>query len=133
SQMASLVARATNDAIWDWDLATGHVRWNESMAQVFRIAPEHVLPTADWWVDNIHPADRDRIVHDIHEVIDGADSTWTDEYRFRRGDGTYAVALDRGYVLRDASGKALRMIGSFVDITNEIWKLSIIETMLPTV
>jgi hypothetical protein len=42
---------------------------------------------------------------------------WHDEYRFRKADGTYSDVLDRGYVLRDNKGEAIRMIGAMLDIT----------------
>ena len=42
---------------------------------------------------------------------------WQDEYRFRRKDGTYALVADRGWMVRDASGKAIRMVGAMQDVT----------------
>jgi len=112
-----LAARATNDAIWDWDLATNDIRWNEALHTAHGHAPEAVEPTGDWWIDQIHPDDRARVGRSIHAVIDGTGTAWSEEYRFRRADGTYADILDRGYVLRDASGKAARMIGAMFDIS----------------
>lgn len=53
----------------------------------------------------------------IHAVIDGQESNWSAEYRFRRADGSDAAILDRGYVLRDESGQAVRMIGAMLDMT----------------
>ncbi len=112
-----LAARATNDAIWDWDLATNHVRWNEALHTAHGHAPDTVEPTGDWWIDHIHPDDRARIDRSIHAVIEGDGTAWSDEYRFRRADGTYADILDRGFVLRDATGRAARMIGAMFDIS----------------
>ena len=112
-----LAARATNDAIWDWNLATNHVRWNEALEAAHGHAPGAVDRTGDWWIAQIHPDDRSRIDDSIHAVIDGTGSAWSDEYRFRRADGTYADILDRGYVIRNAQGAAVRMIGAMLDIT----------------
>jgi len=53
----------------------------------------------------------------IHSVIEGTRRGWTDEYRFLRADGAYAYILDRGYVLRDAHGRAVRMTGAMIDMT----------------
>jgi signal transduction histidine kinase/CheY-like chemotaxis protein len=50
-------------------------------------------------------------------ALDAGASSWREEYRFRRGDGTYALVLDRGRFLRDASGAAVRMIGAMADVT----------------
>jgi PAS domain S-box-containing protein len=112
-----LASRATNDAIWDWNLATNHVLWNEALRVAHGYTPDAVEPTGGWWIGHIHPDDRSRIDASIHAVIDGTGTAWSDEYRFLRADGSYAYILDRGYVIRDAQGNAVRMIGAMLDIT----------------
>ncbi|SFM63883.1 PAS domain S-box protein [Methylobacterium pseudosasicola] len=112
-----LAARATNDAIWDWNLATNHVLWNEALGEAHGHVPDAVEPTGDWWIAHIHPDDRARVDRSIHAVIDGVGTAWADEYRFRRADGSYADILDRGYVIRNGTGQAVRMIGAMLDIT----------------
>jgi PAS domain S-box-containing protein len=112
-----LAGQATNDAIWDWNLASNHVLWTEAMRVAHGYTPDAVEPTGDWWISHIHPDDRGRIDASIHAVIDGTGTTWSNEYRFLRADGSYADILDRGYVIRNAQGKATRMIGAMLDIT----------------
>ncbi|MFC6050616.1 PAS domain-containing protein, partial [Methylobacterium hispanicum] len=101
-----LAARATNDAIWDWDFVSNHVLWNEALTTAYGHALVPEQETGDWWIAQIHPEDRARVDASIHAVIDGAGTAWTDEYRFLRADGSYADILDRGYVIRDARGRA---------------------------
>ncbi len=110
-----LAARATNDAIWDWRMSDGHVVWNEALHTLFG----HTLTETDalWWLDHIHPEDRQRVDATIHAVIEGEDSAWSGEYRFRRADGSYAVVLDRGTVLRGPDGEPHRMIGAMLDLS----------------
>ncbi|WP_425375063.1 PAS domain S-box protein [Methylobacterium nonmethylotrophicum] len=110
-------ARATNDAIWDWDLCADHVLWNEALATAYGHAPATVEPTGAWWLAHIHPDDRARIDASIHAVIDGTGTAWSDEYRFLRADGSYAHVFDRGSVIRDEAGRAVRMIGALLDLT----------------
>lgn len=112
-----LAGRATNDAVWDWDFRANHVTWNVALADVYGHDLADVEPTGEWWIEHIHPEDRDRIDASIHSVIDGGGSDWTDEYRFARADGGYADVLDRGYVLRDDSGAPLRMVGAMLDVS----------------
>ncbi len=112
-----LVGDAANDAIWDWDLVTNGVTWNEGVRTRFGYTEEQVNPDASWWVENIHPDDRERVTHGIHSVIDGERERWTAEYRFRRADGTYSEVFDRGRVVRDDAGKPVRMVGSMLDLT----------------
>lgn len=112
-----LVANASNDAIWDWNLQTNEVTWNEGVQLRFGYSLEEVGPEASWWVEHIHPEDRERVAHGIHHHIDHGQVHWQDEYRFRRADGSYALVFDRGQVVRDSSGRALRMVGSMLDLT----------------
>ncbi|CAO4184099.1 PAS domain-containing protein [Methylorubrum populi] len=112
-----LAARATTDAIWDWDLVADHVLWNEALFAAYGWAPEAVEPTGGWWLDRIHPDDRARVEADIRRVIGRAEQDWRHEYRFRRADGSYADVLDRGSLVRGADGTPSRMIGAMLDLT----------------
>ncbi|MFP5512983.1 MAG: PAS domain-containing protein [Alphaproteobacteria bacterium] len=112
-----LAARATNDAIWDWNLSSDRIHWNEAVRTLFGYGEDAAETAAAWWMDHIHPDDQDHVVTGIHAVIDGGGTRWNDEYRFRRADGSYASILDRGFVLRNAIGQPLRMIGAMQDIS----------------
>ncbi|HYG75130.1 MAG TPA: PAS domain S-box protein [Planctomycetota bacterium] len=116
-QRFQIAAKATNDAIWDWDLKTNLVWWNEGVCSLFGYTREQVGPGATWWYECIHPDDRNRVVTSIHAVIDGTQAFWREEYRYRRADGSYAEIFDRGYVLRDTGGSAFRMIGAMQDLS----------------
>ena len=112
-----LVARATNEVIWDLDVSTGRTTWSELGARTFRFAPGELGSEIRWHYDHVHPADRERVVRGIQAAIDGTEHAWSDEYRFLRGDGSYATVLDRGFVVRDERRVPVRMIGSMMDIT----------------
>ncbi|RMR95661.1 Sensory box sensor histidine kinase/response regulator [Pseudomonas coronafaciens pv. garcae] len=112
-----LAAKATNDAIWDWDLKADYILWNDALEQAYGHPLATLDTSSDWWIAQIHPDDRARIYASIHAVIDGNGTAWTDEYRFRRLDGSYADILDRGHVIRDAEGSAARMIGAMLDMS----------------
>jgi len=112
-----LVARATNDVLWDWDFVLDRLDWNEALYETFRFSRAQVGQSVQFWIDHIHPHDRERVVSGLHRVLDGREESWSDEYRFVRGDGTLAFVLDRGFVQRDEGGRATRMVGSMLDIT----------------
>ncbi|WP_437338629.1 PAS domain-containing protein [Sorangium sp. So ce394] len=116
-QRFHLLAKATNDTIWDWDFTTGTVWWNENFERTFGYRLDDLEPGPESWTGRIHPDDLERVSRSIHDAIDGTATTWSGEYRFRRADGEYAYIYDRGLVLRDATGKAVRMIGSMMDAT----------------
>ncbi len=114
-----LLGRATNDVVWDWDLQTDGMWMNENVAAMFGYRAEDVEPTGTWWEERLHPDDRARVGSSLDDVIGSGGSVWSAEYRFRRHDGTYAAIVDRGYVLHDASGHPVRMIGSVMDVSKQ--------------
>ena len=111
------MARATYDAIWDWDVERNSLEWNDGTKSFFGYEPDIVGSDLTWWIENIHPEDRTRVVNSLHAVIESGASIWSSEYQFRCYDGTYAMVLDRGYVVHDDTGKAIRMVGAMNDIT----------------
>ncbi len=114
------VAQATVDAIWDWDLNTDSVWWNSGMQTLFGYRPDEIAPDSHSWTDHLHPDDRDQVLEHIHQIIDGKGDAWESRYRFRRANGGYAQVTDRGFVIRDAGGKAIRMVGGMTDVTDQL-------------
>ena len=113
-----LVSCATSDAVWDWDLVANLLWWSDGFCTLFGYPRSEISPEVSWWSDLIHPDDRDRVNTSIRRAIDvPTPGAWTEEYRYLRKDGTYAVVQDRGHVIRDASGKGVRMVGGMTDIT----------------
>ncbi len=112
-----LAARATHDIIWDWDLAANTVWWNPNFYTLFGYKTEEIEPGIESWQNRIHPEERERVITGIQAAIDRGEQFWSDEYRFRRSDGSDATLLDRGYIVHDQGGKATRMIGAMMDIT----------------
>ncbi|KQV38004.1 MULTISPECIES: PAS domain-containing sensor histidine kinase [unclassified Rhizobium] len=113
----AIVAMMTTDAVWDWDVATGQVQWNSNIASVFGHDDVPVEDGFREWEAKIHPDDRTRVVSSALAAIDGQAVTWLEEYRFRRGTGTYAEVLDQGHIIRNSEGEATRMVGGLRDIT----------------
>jgi len=113
----ALVARATNDVIWDWDAEHGTIVWNDALQTMFGYAPDQIDNRLQWWDSHLHPDDRERVVNGINGIIEKGGSSWTDEYRFERADGSFTEVLDRGYVARAEDGTPVRMIGAMLDVT----------------
>ncbi|MBA9078367.1 PAS domain-containing protein [Rufibacter quisquiliarum] len=114
-----LIAKATNDVIWDWNLLNDTIWWNDGFKTTFGYKEEDIEKDINSWYGRIHPDDAERVVQSIHAVIDHGGTHWQDEYSFRRADGTYADIFDRGIVARDETGKPVRMIGAMLDITEK--------------
>jgi len=113
----NLISKATNDTIWDWDLKTDDLWWNESFKDMFGYREEEIESGINSWLNKIHEDDRQRIETGIRNAINTGLDFWFDEYSFYKKDGTIAYVFDRGYILKDQEGKPYRMIGSIIDIT----------------
>ncbi len=112
------VAKATFDAIWDWNLQTDHLYWGDGFETLFGYTLESNDVDINSWSDHIHPDDREMVIADVTRFIgETKESLWTMEYRFQRANGTYAYVIDKGLVIRDEQGRGLRMIGALSDVS----------------
>jgi two-component system CheB/CheR fusion protein len=110
-----LVAKVTNDAVYDRNLVTNHTWWNEGFTTLFGYKNEE--NSMNEWYSRIHPEDLPRVQKKLKEAIAKDTEQWTDEYRILRSNGTHAYILDRGYLLQDESKKPVRMVGAIMDLT----------------
>ncbi len=113
----SLVTKATNDAIWDWDMIADTQWWNESLQSTFGYDPAQVEPGHESWINRIHPEDKNRVLESVDSVVAGSANSWAEEYRFMHADGHPLTVVDRAFVIRDDEGKAIRITGSMSDVT----------------
>jgi len=118
-ERAQLIMDVTTDAVYDWELAKDIVQWNHGLRTLFGYTDED-LRDHNWWKDRVHPDDVDRIEASIQAALANGERFWTGEYRYLRADGSFAHVVDRGYVIRDDSNIAVRMIGAMVDITDRV-------------
>lgn len=111
-----LVAEATHDILWDWDVASGEIWWSPNAWALFGrdLQDDRRFSTC---MSRVHPEDRQRLSELLDAAIQGPHGTWESEYRFRLADGSYGQFLDRGHILRDETGRAVRMIGAMRDVT----------------
>jgi PAS domain S-box-containing protein len=112
------VAFATMDALYDWNIRTGEFWWSDGL---LKVSPSAGLADSfgiDQWREHLHPEDRERIWSSLRVALAQKVPYWTEEYRFLRENDGYATIRERGYVLRDAEGQAIRMIGAMEDITD---------------
>jgi PAS domain S-box-containing protein len=111
-----LAAAAVNGAIYDWDLETDTLLWTDGITRVFGYSLEDVTPTPDWWTSRIHPDDALRVDQQLRRDIE-AGRDFVSEYRFRAKDQSYLHVWDRGRVLCDETGHAVRMVGVMESVT----------------
>ena len=115
-----LVAHVTNNALWFADLEADKLYWSEGFASVFGHAQSDLAVSPSVWMGFVHPEDRDRVVGSIQAALLSASNRWSAEYRFQRGDGSYATVLDRGHLIHNAKGVPVRMIGGMMDLSGHL-------------
>jgi len=114
-----LVSRATSDVIWDFDIVNDTMWSSEGLRRVFGLDPEEMSGSLEKWLERIPDKDRDRLMQHFDEIANAGRNDWEQEYPFRKGDGSFAMVRDSGFIVRDATGAAVRMVGSLVDITEQ--------------
>ena len=114
-----LATKATNDAIWDWDIANKTMYFGEGFYALFGYRAGYYSSDLEW-ESRVHPDDRNRVIGDLNKFIESNNvQIWEDEYHFQKADGSYALVHDRGFFIYNQQGKISRMIGSMQDITEK--------------
>src|SRR5438477_441982 len=112
-----IVARATNDAVRDWDVKSGSLFWPQGLESLLGYCRSSAAEQIGFWQEQVHPEDRARAAASIGDALAGTSERWSDEYRFRRADGSYLQLLERALIVRDGQGQAVRFVGSLMDVT----------------
>src|SRR5436190_22496033 len=111
-----LVARATNDAIRDWDLGADALTWRQGLNSLLGYSPGE-SDTIAFWRQRIHHDDCARVAASIREAIKSKAGHWSGEYRFRHANGHYLSLLERASIIRDKNGRAVRFLGALMDVS----------------
>jgi PAS domain S-box-containing protein len=111
-----LATSTLNSIIYDWDIARRTIDRTQGLFDVLGYRPEEVLPTPDWWTSCIHPDDKERVRNEVRHAL-ATQTEFAAEYRILNKNGSYQYVWDRGLIVRNASGKAVRVVGSTLDIT----------------
>ncbi len=110
--------KATSDAIWDWDIATDTIYRGEGFKTIFGYE-ENISSLEIRMSTIIHPEDRERVRIELENALAGKALYWSSEYRFKCIDKSYKLVVDKGYIIRNEKGEAVRMIGAVQDITEQ--------------
>ncbi len=128
------LAKASNEAIWDWDIDENRVYLGEGFRSVFGFQSADEFKIFSEWTDEIHPEDRDKVLASYHKLIQSEDENQlTIEYRYKKEKGEYASVVCRCYVIRDETKKAVRIVGALQDFTKkkeEEHRLRLLESVI---
>jgi len=113
----ALAAQGANDGLWDWNPVTGELYISSRWKEMLGYTDAEIHSDLEGWFNRIHPSDRDRVRSEIVDRKSGTQPIFASEYRIRQKEGGYIWVLCRGIVVRDPSGRIVRMAGSQSDIT----------------
>lgn len=111
------LGNATNDAIWDYDIQTEKIFYNDRLLSIFGFTREELADNTNWWENNIHPEDKERVIQRMNTTLESGKTNWEDEYRFCCKDGNYKIVYDRSYIMRNQQNNPIRLIGAMKDVT----------------
>lgn len=115
----ALVSRATNDAVYEYDISENQISWIDGLSNAFGFDDFQEMKALDFWNLHIHPDDKERVIAETRRAMKDAHVQHrTDEYRFLKRDGQYAIVHDKGIFIRNDEGYAIKMIGGLTDITS---------------
>ncbi len=114
----SLAMEASKDGIWDWNLTTGDIYCSPGLTIMIGYDSTDVIKNVHEWKDLIHPEDQQKAYQANLDCVNNLTDSFEVEYRMKTKNGGLKWILGRGKVVcRDASGRAVRMIGTHQDIT----------------
>src|SRR6266516_3524111 len=108
SQARDRLAGVAFEAIWERDLDNDALSWDENLESIFGYRRDEVASQLGWWRERVHPDDHARVEQTAADATRGDAPGWSNEYRFRRKDGSWAWVASRCVIERDAQGRARR-------------------------
>jgi PAS domain S-box-containing protein len=114
----NLAVQGTNDGIWDWNLLDNHVYMSPQWKQMLGYKEEELVSGYDTWFKLLHPEDRDDTLKALQGHKSNDATLLSYEYRMQHKNGSYRNIMTRGIMVKDGSGKVIRIVGSNSDITD---------------
>lgn len=112
-----LAARAASVGLWDWDVPSGEVYFNDTYETMLGYEPGELAGCVETWIDLVHPDDGPKAHGRVRACLEGEETFYVSEFRFRRKDGEWMWIRAAGEVVeREPDGSPKRMIGVHVDI-----------------
>lgn len=114
-----MAMKATNEMIWDWEICSDYVTRSKGYKSIFGYDNNEATSVHSFWLTKVVAEDQEKIKASLKKALDNpGKKKWKLEYRFLKADGKVAHVTDRGYILRNEQGKAIRMVGAVLDITD---------------
>ena len=119
TERLSLATKAGGVGIWDWDVASDRLVWDDNMYRQYGITRDHFAGAYEAWTAGLHPDDRERGDAEIHMALRG-EKDFDTEFRVVWPDGSIHHIRAMALVQRNAAGEPTHMIGTNWDITDRV-------------
>ena len=114
----SLAMRGANDGLWDWNLETNEVYYSPRWKSMLGYENDELIDDLNTWKNLVHPEDKTMVLHQVQDYVAGKTDAFDVEMRMKHKAGHEIVVLSRAFLVhRDSDGKAVRLVGTHVDIT----------------
>ncbi|HKP59492.1 MAG TPA: ATP-binding protein [Polyangiales bacterium] len=114
-----LATRAAQFGIWDWDVGTNRIIWDESMYRLYGLEEGEFSGAFEGWSKCLLPEDYARATTDVEAALRG-ERPFVSEFRVKRADGEVRSLKGIAQIIRDETGRPLRMVGINWDVTEEL-------------
>lgn len=129
SQRLRLALEASDMGVWDYNIKTKGLLWDENMCRMYGVDPEKASATVNYslWENAVIEEDRDRVTKEVFTCAETA-TRFDSEFRIRREDGSLRYIRALAKVFKDQDGNPARMVGVNWDITEMRLQQKKIET-----
>ena len=111
------IGKASYDVMWDWDVVSGEIYVGDSIEEMFGYrVTDNTVYYRDF-LGCLSPEEKDIVEKKLTAALDSGDKNWNDTFMFHRFDGSLASTTSRASIVRDESGKAIRLIGAIHDVS----------------
>jgi PAS domain S-box-containing protein len=113
---------ALDGYIYEYNVSDNASERSKGLAKLIGFEPEDAAPVLEWWVDRIHPDDRDHFSSEVRRMLaeesaSRGETHYSIEYRLLHREGCYVDVLDRFLVMRGADGRPVQVVGVVINIT----------------
>ncbi|MHA7634505.1 hybrid sensor histidine kinase/response regulator [Corallococcus sp. M7] len=116
-QRFRLAARATQDAIWEWDPRTDTLEWSSGDRDLLGALADPRVPRQDWWREHIHPDDVAAVRQGFMDALTGSGGMWRSSHRFQDALGVWRDVEEQALIVRNARGEVVQVVGALRDVT----------------
>ncbi|MFN3579199.1 MAG: EAL domain-containing protein [Pseudomonas sp.] len=118
-QRFDLAILGSNDGVWDWDIESDQLYFSDRCKAIIGYPPEFCMDMRETWLKHLHPEDRQSLIHSLQEHLRGNLDRLSHTHRIRHRDGCYVWVQANGQAVRNADGRATRMVGIVRDVTRQ--------------